>query len=209
MNMGVGNEPRNTKELILQKSAMLFAQKGYSGVSMRMIAEAVGIQQASIYHHYKTKGTILEAIIDDIRSVYLEFFKRMDEKMALATCFEDVLDNFFSELLEVYGIYIYYGISLLNAEQFRDKGARKAFINDIMGTGIDYSKRIFDASIERGWVKGFDTLAFAETFQSAVVVGTYMRTHEDMQHKTLIAPKEMFLRLRALMLSSVEIIKDK
>ena len=44
-----------TKEQILIESTLLFALKGYSDVSMRDIAQKVGITPAALYNHFTTK----------------------------------------------------------------------------------------------------------------------------------------------------------
>jgi AcrR family transcriptional regulator len=53
------------RDEILDAAAEFFTTRGYSGTSTRMIAEAVGIRQASLYHHFKTKDDILEALLQD------------------------------------------------------------------------------------------------------------------------------------------------
>lgn len=53
----------NSKEKILRKAIVLFAEKGYSGLSMRMLATAVQMSVAAIYHHFPDKNTLyLEAV---------------------------------------------------------------------------------------------------------------------------------------------------
>lgn len=37
---------------------MLFAQKGYAGLSMRQLAQAVGVSVAAIYHHFPDKNAL-------------------------------------------------------------------------------------------------------------------------------------------------------
>ena len=54
----------NTKESILREAGALFARNGYNGVSVRMIARAVGINEGSIYNHFASKEEILEEILD-------------------------------------------------------------------------------------------------------------------------------------------------
>jgi AcrR family transcriptional regulator len=41
----------------------LFTTRGYATTSTRAIADAVGIRQSSLYHHFATKDDILEAIL--------------------------------------------------------------------------------------------------------------------------------------------------
>lgn len=50
----------DTKLLIFNTALRLFAEKGYENVSIRNIAEVVGIKTASIYYHYSNKEQILE-----------------------------------------------------------------------------------------------------------------------------------------------------
>lgn len=47
---------------IVTAATEIFAEKGYSNVGMRDIADAVGIRGASLYHHFASKEEILFAI---------------------------------------------------------------------------------------------------------------------------------------------------
>src|ERR1700710_1094835 len=51
------------KDLILQKAAAMFREKGFAASSMRDLAETVGIEAASLYNHIKSKSEILQEII--------------------------------------------------------------------------------------------------------------------------------------------------
>lgn len=61
----------NTKEKIFDVSLDLFSKKGYDSVSLREIADGVGIKKSSIYSHYPSK----EAILIDIFEYFTDFFK--------------------------------------------------------------------------------------------------------------------------------------
>ena len=54
----------NTKEKIFDVSLDLFSKKGYDSVSLREIADGVGIKKSSIYSHYSSKEAILMDILD-------------------------------------------------------------------------------------------------------------------------------------------------
>ena len=54
----------NNKEKIFDVSIDLFSEYGYDGVSIRQIAKEVGIKESSIYNHYKSKESIMDAILD-------------------------------------------------------------------------------------------------------------------------------------------------
>ncbi|MGO4830853.1 TetR/AcrR family transcriptional regulator [Rhizobiaceae sp. 2RAB30] len=66
---------------ILQRTAKLFAQFGYSGTSITMIAEACGVSKALLYHYYPDK----EALLFDILSAHLEDLVEVVEKAAAST----------------------------------------------------------------------------------------------------------------------------
>ena len=56
-----------TKEKILEKALILFAEKGYANVSVEEIAAEVGIKAPSLYKHYKSKQDIFNAVIDKLK----------------------------------------------------------------------------------------------------------------------------------------------
>ena len=64
----------STKQRILDEALTLFAEKGYDGTGVDLIAERVGIKGPSIYKHYKGKEEILNALIDVAEERYDEMF---------------------------------------------------------------------------------------------------------------------------------------
>ncbi|RZN84330.1 MAG: TetR/AcrR family transcriptional regulator [Winogradskyella sp.] len=54
------------KQEIVRIAAKLFKSKGYSAVTMRDLATAMGIKAASLYNHIDSKQAILQDIIIDI-----------------------------------------------------------------------------------------------------------------------------------------------
>lgn len=61
-----------TKDKIIQASIKLFNRHGISGVSLRQIAEEVGISHGNLAYHYKNKGHIIDEI-------YTRMKKEMDD----------------------------------------------------------------------------------------------------------------------------------
>ena len=50
---------------ILEEATRLFTIYGYTGISMREIAEAVGVSKAGLYYHFKDKEDLFLAILYD------------------------------------------------------------------------------------------------------------------------------------------------
>ncbi len=59
------NEGKNTKQLLLEKGALLLAQQGLENLSMRKLGAMVGVSQAAIYRHFANKDELLRAIIQN------------------------------------------------------------------------------------------------------------------------------------------------
>lgn len=57
-------EPRSTRDHILDAAERLFAQRGFAAVSMRdLVAETHLKNQASLYHHFRNKRALYEAVL--------------------------------------------------------------------------------------------------------------------------------------------------
>ncbi|MFI6868227.1 TetR/AcrR family transcriptional regulator [Nocardia sp. NPDC050406] len=62
---------------ILDAAAELFTTHGYGSTSTRSIADAVGIRQASLYHHFAAKDDILDALLAETITAALELAERL------------------------------------------------------------------------------------------------------------------------------------
>lgn len=70
------------KEEILKTAAKLFSERGYNAVSMRDLAEALGIKAASLYNHINSKQELLVTIIIAVAE---EFTSGMNEIISSKT----------------------------------------------------------------------------------------------------------------------------
>src|SRR4051812_34417524 len=55
----VTNAVSERREELTREAARLFAERGYHGTSLADVAEALGIQKASLYHHIESKEDLL------------------------------------------------------------------------------------------------------------------------------------------------------
>ena len=74
--------PEQTKEMILETSKNLFLKNGYDNTSIQDILDNLkGLSKGAIYHHFKSKEAIFEAIsIKEAEKNKLEFLKIKNNK---------------------------------------------------------------------------------------------------------------------------------
>ena len=88
----------SSKEKILRTAIILFAQKGYSGLSMRQLAQAVDMSVAAIYHHFPDKNTLYLESVRFAFAVKEQVFTQVWESDGSA---EEKLGGFVRSLIDV------------------------------------------------------------------------------------------------------------
>lgn len=63
---------QNTKDLILDAALDLFSINGYDGVSVKQIAERVGIKDSSLYKHFPSKQAIFDTLLSEMNARFEE-----------------------------------------------------------------------------------------------------------------------------------------
>lgn len=72
------------KNQIIETAASLFREKGYNAVSMRDLAEELGIKASSLYNHIASKEEILAEIIMDLAKAFTEHILRVVQEDSTA-----------------------------------------------------------------------------------------------------------------------------
>jgi AcrR family transcriptional regulator len=93
------NDYDKKRQGILSRSATLFAEHGFTGTSITMIAEACGVSKALMYHYYSSKDAVLFDLLED----HLQNLVAVVEAAAQST--DDGKDRLFAisaALLEAY-----------------------------------------------------------------------------------------------------------
>lgn len=62
--MRIVKDAEERRNEILDAADELFAQKGYDGTSTNDILEKVGIARGTLYHHFKSKEAVMDALIE-------------------------------------------------------------------------------------------------------------------------------------------------
>jgi AcrR family transcriptional regulator len=53
-----------TRDLLVTEATRLFAERGFEATSVEAVLEAAGVSRGSLYHHFKSKDALFEAVLD-------------------------------------------------------------------------------------------------------------------------------------------------
>lgn len=62
---GSNGENKSMRQEILTTARTLFIEQGYRGLSMSMLARAVGVSKAALYYHFRDKEELFLAILNE------------------------------------------------------------------------------------------------------------------------------------------------
>lgn len=57
-----------TRQRLVATAARLFADRGYEATSIEDILEEAGVSRGALYHHFDSKETVLEAVLQEIEA---------------------------------------------------------------------------------------------------------------------------------------------
>ena len=154
-----------TKDRILDSALTLFAEKGYDGVGVDLIAEKAGLKGPSLYKHFKGKEEILEILIGRVEDYY--------EKNFGSTIHPGMIPNSMEELLEVSLHRLQFTLHddmikktrrILTMEQFRNPRIAKLATSHGLERVQKMYQVIFEQMMEKGVMKKGDARMFAMSF---------------------------------------------
>jgi AcrR family transcriptional regulator len=91
------------KEVIVSKAATLFREKGFKAASMRDLAEAVGVEAASLYNHIKSKTEILHELCFSVANRFVHKIDEVEtENTSAVNKIEKLLRFHINEMLHHY-----------------------------------------------------------------------------------------------------------
>lgn len=60
------------REQIAEAALDIVVEEGLGAVTVRRVAEAVGISAAALYRHYKNKGDIIQAVLEEHQAMHMD-----------------------------------------------------------------------------------------------------------------------------------------
>ncbi|MCL1830614.1 MAG: TetR/AcrR family transcriptional regulator [Oscillospiraceae bacterium] len=141
--------PNETKNRILSVSLYLFAKNGIAAVSMREIAQAVGIKTASVYYYYKSKQSVVEDIFICFTNEYKECLKQMGKAYSKSESVSSILDSIFNRNTpDVVCTFVCLGMSLAVREQHNNEFANRCVKELFFTDSIEAIKKNLDILVE-------------------------------------------------------------
>lgn len=134
---------KNSKEEIVEAAISLFTTNGYTGTSMRDIAEKANVNIANISYYFQNKNGLLEYCLTTFFEQYLA--KIEDGYSLIGQGAEVCLKQISSELLHFFSEHI-----LLSSFVFRELSLDSQIIREIMSTYCTKEKFYLHKIIEKG-----------------------------------------------------------
>ena len=191
------NKLGGTKSQIFNVALRLFAASGVENVSVRDIANAVGIKAASIYNHYTSKEQIIDACYD----FFLEYIDRtrLDEEQ-----YTTVLQNGTKEEIanvpnnqfpEEWKENLNNAFIILYSRMYTDSKALEKY-TEMLDRSLQFLERFFERGIELGRFGEFNVRRVSLLFLSAKLfaVQSTIIHHETLRDLGL-AQEKMMLEL--------------
>ena len=153
----------DTKEKILMTALQLFARDGYEAVSVRTIAEELGMTKGALYRHYKNKRDIFDSIVE--RMFQIDAQRANDYQMPAET-YEVMPDSYQNTSLEDIQTYTIEQLKfwtedafaskfrkMLSLEQYRNAEMKELYGQCIVAGPVAYLEDLFRELIKEGVLK--------------------------------------------------------
>ncbi|MEI3611549.1 TetR/AcrR family transcriptional regulator [Pseudogracilibacillus sp. SO30301A] len=76
---------KKSKEKILSAAIKLFSEQGYDATSLQDITKKTQMSKGAIYHHFKGKQDILQALTEEAHNCVRDYFEEVKNNHALST----------------------------------------------------------------------------------------------------------------------------
>lgn len=168
-----------TADKILEEALTLFSTHGYQGVSVEMIATAVGIKASSLYKHYKNK----QSIFDGIFTMMKQRYQQQEQQLTIPQEAQEV-QHFYQQIqpaqLEKISeeLFLYYIQDekeakfrhLLMIEQFKNPHIAEILHQRYYEEPIAFQEQLFQGMMEAGVFKQENAHIAALQFYSPIMI---------------------------------------
>ena len=175
-----------TKDKILIEALSLFSVSGFSGVSVRDIAKAVGIRESAIYKHYKNKQQLFDTIVEvsagRIDSLQEELISKLNQNVNTKEVFPiDIIQEIYCK------IFLFYLTDdilskfrrMMTIEHLKNHELNGKFKGMFIEKTLSYQSEVFRKLINDGKVNGINPDIMAIHFYSPIFMLIFRYDSED------------------------------
>jgi AcrR family transcriptional regulator len=178
------------KEIIIEKAAKLFREKGFGAASMRDIAETVGVEAASLYNHIQSKSEILQAICFKIANEFISHLENVERNTeSTLKKMETIIRFHIRMMLEQYE-YVY-----ISDHEWRH--LPEPYLSNFLNQRRSYRKRlgdIIEEGINKNEMKNIEPYVAILTILSAISgIESWQRSRKSTSAETLEANMVRYL----------------
>ncbi len=178
------------KEIIIEKAAGLFKEKGYGAASMRDIAETVGVEAASLYNHIQSKAEILQAICFKVANEFISHLEEVERNSEpTLKKMETIIRVHIRMMLEQYE-YVY-----ISDHEWRH--LPEPYLSNFLNQRRSYRKRLSDIieeGINKNEMKNIEPYVAVLTILSAISgIESWQRSRKSTSAETLEANMVKYL----------------
>lgn len=178
----------STRERILSEALTLFSQRGFDAVSVRDIARAVGIKEASLYNHFANKQAIFDSILREYADRWGSLFSRLQltgedgqftvDERTVAMYGQMTREQFNAMAAVLFEAYLKDDINvklrkLLTIEQYRNPDIAALFKRLSFEDSLTFQTALFGAMIRAGLFGPTDPQMMALAFFSPIFLLFY------------------------------------
>ena len=177
----------STKERILYAALDLFAEKGYDGVGVDLIAENAGLKGPSLYRHYKGKEDIFNSLIDLVMAHYEDGFGLKKKTAELPKNMDELIENAIEKIeFTIHDDIVQKTRRILAMEQFRSQRMAELTTQYHLENQQQMYAGIFAALMEKGIMKKDNPELLALEFVSPVSLLIHMYDRQPEREKEVL-----------------------
>ncbi|MDR2367022.1 MAG: TetR/AcrR family transcriptional regulator [Deltaproteobacteria bacterium] len=173
-----------TKTRLVMESMVLFGEKGFDGVSVRDIADVVGLKTSSFYNHFYSKDALLDFVVNHAEDLYYLYLNAVREASYEAGSFGELLDAVIHDPRKVLSPLTCYTYSIIHCAKYRSHRLASVFTKTFIEYSVDFYGEIFSKAIASGLCNPFDTKIVAIIINNAFHTGVSLSMQEYLGYHT-------------------------
>ena len=184
-----------TKDRILDSALTLFAEKGYDGVGVDLIAEKAGIKGPSLYKHFKGKEQILDTLISIVEDYYERNIGSEIHPGQIPSSMDELIDISLKRIqFTLHDETIRKTRRILTMEQFRSERIAKLATRYNLENIQGMYQKIFQEMMAAGLMKGEDPTMLSLSFIAPITLLIQMCDREPEREQEAMELIERYLK---------------